>query len=69
MKTLTSFLRFWYHFIVGDDYRIALGVAFGFGCSGLLIHREHEQLWWFLPVVVVAMLSLSLWLETRQRKG
>lgn len=69
MKLVTNFLKFWYHFIVGDDYRIALGVIVGLGGSAVLVHREHERLWWLLPLVVVGMLALSLWLEVRRRKG
>jgi hypothetical protein len=68
MKLLINFLKFWYHFIVGDDYRIAVGVFIGFGGVALLVHRAHLQWWWLLPIAVVGMLSLSLWLETRQRK-
>jgi hypothetical protein len=69
MKFIGSFLGFWYHFIIGDDYRIALGVALVFGGSAELVHREHMQVWWLVPVFVVVVLCLSLWLEARRRKG
>jgi hypothetical protein len=69
MKFIGSFLRFWYHFIIGDDYRIALGVIIGFGGSAALVHREHVQLWWLIPVLIAVMLSLSLWLEVHRRRG
>ena len=68
MKYVKDFFTFWYHFIIGDDYRIALGVIIGFAVVGLLVHKWHAQLWWLLPVVVVGMLALSLWLETRKSK-
>lgn len=69
MSYAAHFFKFWYHFIVGDDYRIALGVAVGLGGAAVLVHREHGQFWWCLPVYIVAILALSLWLEVRKREG
>lgn len=68
MKLLKNFFRFWYHFIVGDDYRIALAVVIGLGGIALLVHKAHLNPWWLLPLVIAVMLSLSLWLETRRHK-
>ena len=68
MRLASNFFRFWYHFIVGDDYRIALGVVIGLSGIAALVHKAHLQPWWLLPVVIVGMLSLSLLLETPRRK-
>ncbi len=65
MRYVSNFLKFWYHFIVGDDYRIALAVIIGLTGIAYLVHAVHLNPWWLLPVVVAAMLSLSLWLEAR----
>lgn len=67
MKYIRNFFVFWYHFIIGDDWTIALAVGAGFGAIALLVHKMHVQLWWLLPAVVIAMLTLSLWLEVRRR--
>jgi hypothetical protein len=66
MNHLRSFGAFWYHFIIGDDWRIAVGVVLGLGATAITVHIAHIQVWWLLPVMVVTMLILSLWLATRR---
>jgi hypothetical protein len=67
MSVLRRFGVFWYHFIVGDDWRIAVGVVVGLGLVASIVHGTHTQVWWLLPMMVVTMLTLSLWLATRRR--
>jgi hypothetical protein len=67
MKYIRRFLSFWYNFIVGDDWRIAVGVVVGLGLAASFAHSGDAQMWWLLPVLVIAMLTLSLWLATRHR--
>jgi hypothetical protein len=67
MNSLRRFGAFWYHFIIGDDWRIAVGVVLGLGLTALIVHGAHTQAWWLLPIMVVSMLTLSLWLATRRR--
>lgn len=68
MKYIKAFLSFWYHFIVGDDWRIAVSVVLGLCLITLLTHA-HIQIWWLLPVLIVAMLTLSLWFAVRHQTG
>ena len=37
---LRGFVRFWYDFIVGDDWRIALGVVLVLGAGALLVASD-----------------------------
>jgi hypothetical protein len=37
MRFVSGFARFWWDFIVGDDWRIAAGVAFVLACGALLV--------------------------------
>jgi len=67
MNILKRFGSFWYHFIIGDDWRIAAGVIMGLALTGLLAHGLRVQAWWLLPALVITMLSLSLWLATRKK--
>jgi hypothetical protein len=67
MKSIRRFGAFWYHFIVGDDWRIAVGVVLGLGLTAVIVHVSHIQAWWLLPIMVVTMLTLSLWLAARHR--
>ncbi len=65
MKYLRSFGLFWWNFIVGDDWRVAAGLAVALGLTSLLTH-EGVNAWWLLPIAIVLLLTGSLWRETRQ---
>jgi hypothetical protein len=66
MRTLGAFLRFWYEFLVGDDWVIALGVVLTLMATRGLV-RMHVDAWWLMPAAVVLLLAVSLWRETRKR--
>ena len=66
LKYLRQFFAFWYDFIVGDDWLIALGVLCTLVASYQLIQLEINA-WWLMPSAVVALLALSLWRLTRPR--
>ena len=59
MRYLRSFGRFWWNFIVGDDWRVAAGVAVALALTALLT-REGVNAWWLLPGAVAVVLALSL---------
>jgi hypothetical protein len=59
VKHLAAFGRFWWDFIVGDDWASAAGVAIGLGITAAL------EAWWVLPIVVALVLTLSLVRATR----
>jgi hypothetical protein len=67
MKYVRGFVRFWYDFIVGDDWRVAAGVVVGFAVTAALAHAGVAA-WWIVPLVVVSLLSLSLWTVARVRR-
>ena len=60
MNRIKAFGRFWYDFIVGDDWRVAVAVvaalALTFGLA-----RTAVPAWWVLPATVAILLPLSLW--------
>lgn len=69
MRHIRAFGLFWWDFIVGDDYRIALGVIVLLTATALLT-RAGVTVWWLLPLGVVAMLGVSVFSvarRTRQR--
>jgi hypothetical protein len=51
--------RFLYHFIVGDDWTVAVAVFIGLALSAIL-NANHVVAWWLIPVIVVIMLGISL---------
>ena len=59
MRYLRSFGRFWWNFIVGDDWRVAAGVAVALGLTALLTHAGVNA-WWLLPAGVALVLAESL---------
>jgi len=67
MNILKRFGSFWYHFIVGDDWKVAVGVVIGLAATGYLAHNSHLRVWWLLPALVVTMLSFSLWTAIRKK--
>lgn len=65
MSHIRAFGAFWWDFIIGDDWRVAVGVAAGLGLSAFLSHRGIAA-WWVLPVAVALVLVVSLRRATRQ---
>jgi arginine exporter protein ArgO len=59
MRYLRGFGRFWWDFVVGDDWRVAIGLILALGLSALLVH-ESIAAWWLLPVAVLCLLADSL---------
>ena len=64
MRYVIAFLRFWYDFVVGDDWRVAAGIAIAIGATALL-SRAGVASWWLMPIAVVLTLSASLRRATR----
>jgi hypothetical protein len=63
MRYARSFGRFWWNFVVGDDWRVAAGIALALILSSLLVGTGANP-WWLLPVAVVLVLAGSLWWAT-----
>lgn len=61
-----AFGAFWYDFIVGDDWRVALGVVAALAVT-YGVSRTSVAAWWILPVALVVLLPFSLWRATRRR--
>jgi hypothetical protein len=64
VKYIRSFGLFWWNFIVGDDWRVAAGLAVAFGATWLLTHHGVNA-WWLLPVAVALLLVASVLREAR----
>jgi hypothetical protein len=52
------FLGVW-EFVVGDDWRTALGVVLALALTALLAHAAISA-WWVMPLAVLGLLGLSV---------
>ncbi len=64
MRYLRSFGLFWWNFIVGDDWRVAAGLAVALLLTWPLAHHGVTA-WWLLPIAVALLLVGSVWRESR----
>jgi hypothetical protein len=63
---IAAFLRFWWDFIVGDDWRVAAGVVVAVAVvAGLAEEGIHA--WWLLPAVVALALGATILNAARSR--
>jgi hypothetical protein len=54
MNRLAAFGRFWWDFVVGDDWLVAVAIVIAIGLTAAL------AAWWVMPVAVALVLYLSL---------
>ncbi len=66
MNRIKAFGAFAYDFVIGDDWRIAAGVAAGLVLTYAL-SRAGAAAWWLVPAAVLVLLPLSLWRAVRGR--
>jgi hypothetical protein len=66
MRRLRAVGRFWYDFVVGDDWRLALGVVLALVLTWIVSAATHHG-WWVLPVALLVLLPLSLAHAVRRR--
>ena len=59
MKWLARFGRFWWDFVIGDDWVVAVLVAVAIGATAGLA-AAGVAAWWLLPLAVPLVLWLSL---------
>jgi hypothetical protein len=61
---MRRFARFWWDFVVGDDWRTAAGIAVAIGTTAILVAWGVDA-WWVMPPAVAVVLTLSLRREAR----
>jgi hypothetical protein len=64
---VVAFGRFWYRFIVGDDWTVAAAVVLGLLATAFLNARAVAA-WWLVPLLVVVMVVVSLRRASPHRK-
>jgi hypothetical protein len=60
ISRLRAFAAFWYDFVIGDDWRVAVGVVLAIAVTYVLSVTTRLPVWWVLPAAVVVLLPYSL---------
>jgi hypothetical protein len=66
MRRLRAFGQFWWNFVVGDDWRAAVGIVIAIGATAAIAAGGVDA-WWLMPIAVACILALSLRRETASR--
>jgi hypothetical protein len=62
MDFLRNFAAFWYDFIVGDDWVLAVGVLVALALTAAAVRSPFENAAWILlPLLAAGVLAISLW--------
>ena len=63
-RRLSAFARFWWDFVVGDDWRVSVQIVVAVTATAALAGAGVVA-WWLLPLAVIAVLYASLLRATR----
>ncbi len=61
MTRVRAFALFWWDFVVGDDWYLAVAVVAGLGLCALLV-QVRVAAWWATPALVLT----GLWVSARR---
>jgi hypothetical protein len=65
MSPLRRFGAFWWNFVVGDDWRLALSAAFALAITALGAEQGATS-WWITPLTVTAALIATVRAASRR---
>lgn len=63
---IRAFAAFWYGFIIGDDWRVAVGVGAALAITYGLSRTTGIPVWWIVVAGVAMLLPLSIHRATRR---
>ena len=66
--TIRAFGAFWYDFIIGDDWVVALGVTLALAITYTASRITDAPVWWIVVVTVAILLPLSVFRAKRDRR-
>jgi uncharacterized membrane protein len=64
-KRLKAFGAFWYDFVIGDDWRVAVVVVVALAAT-FGLSKTSVAAWWLMPVAVALILPITVW-QARRR--
>jgi hypothetical protein len=66
MRHLEALVRFLWDFVVGDDWRLAVGVVATLAATAALAGAGLGG-WWLVPPATLALLGVSVWRAARNQ--
>lgn len=60
-----AFAAFWYDFVIGDDWHVAVAVVTALLLT-YLVSLTSVPAWWVLPVALAVWLPVSVWRAGRR---
>ena len=63
LRTVALFV---FDFVVGDDWKLAAGVAVGLALTAL-VSSSGAVAWWLLPALAGTLLAVSVWRASNPR--
>jgi len=63
-RQVRAFVGFWYDFIVGDDWSVAVAVIAALALT-YVVSTTSIPAWWILPTAIVILLPMSVWRVVR----
>jgi hypothetical protein len=68
VSRLRAFGLFWYDFVIGDDWRMAVWVVLALGATAGL-ETGGVNAWWLVPLAAAGALAHSLRRAVRSARG
>jgi hypothetical protein len=71
MRFVKAFLRFWYGFIIGDDWKIAAAVGAVLAVGAIAVVTGSGSATWFPPLLAIGIggaFAISLLVDIRPRR-
>jgi predicted ABC-type sugar transport system permease subunit len=62
-----AFAAFWYDFIIGDDWRVAVGVSVALAITYGLSRVTGTPIWWIVVAGVALILPVSIQRVVRRK--
>jgi hypothetical protein len=68
LTRLKAFGAFWYDFVIGDDWHVAVIMVAALALTAILAHAAGVNAWWLAPLCAFAALGWSLHRATAPRR-
>jgi hypothetical protein len=68
IRRIRAFGAFWYDFIIGDEWLVALGVTLALAITYAASRITDAPVWWIVVVAVAILLPLSVFRATHRRR-